>query len=89
MSITLRAATAMIQNEAEAAHDHVMAAAKSAATSDEFHLDAALLGSPFWEVFRTLESADRRSSRLTGAALGLLLLSLALIAAAGIVQFVS
>jgi hypothetical protein len=89
VSIKLRAAPAMIRNEAEAAHDHVLAAAKSAATSDDFDLNAALLGSPFREVFKALESTDRRSSRLTGAALGLLLLSLALIAAAGVVQFAS
>lgn len=83
ISIKLRATPAMLQGQAEAAHDHVLAEAKK----EDFDLRPAILESPFREVFEALEAADRNSYKFTTIALCLLLLSLALLAAAGIVHF--
>lgn len=83
MGIKLRATPAMLRSQAKTAHDHVLAEAEK----EDFRLSPALLGSPFREAFEALEAADRNSYRFTSAALCLLLLSLALLAAAGTVHF--
>lgn len=83
MGVKLRATPAMLKGQAEAAYEHVLAEARG----ENFDLRDALRGAPFHEAFAALETADRNSYRFTGAALALLLLSLALLAAAGMVHF--